>query len=84
MQTDDHLLSADKVVGINQSIKLIRRNKAKKVYLANDVDELFKKKVMCEIANVYSIEIDTTYSASELAEREGIAVPCSIVTIALK
>lgn len=68
------------VIGVNQSLKLIRTGKAKRVILAKDADVMFSSKVKNEVKKAGDIEIDTRYTSHQLAERAGVAVPTAIIT----
>lgn len=81
MQTNDHLIKADRVVGLKQSLRLIRRKQATKILLAADADDLFKTTVYNELSDTSGVEIDASHTAAELAEMEGIAVPVSVITV---
>lgn len=68
------------VIGVNQSLKLIRLGKAKKVILAKDADVLFTSKVMNEVKRAGKIDIDTSFTSQQLAEKAGVDVPTAIIT----
>ncbi|PKM61601.1 MAG: hypothetical protein CVU97_06965 [Firmicutes bacterium HGW-Firmicutes-21] len=68
------------VIGVNQSLKLIRSGKAKRVILAKDVDVMFATKVMNEVKRAGVIEIDTRFTSHQLAEKAGVDVPTAIIT----
>lgn len=68
-------------VGYNQSVKLIRSGKAKKVYLASDADRMFTAKVKSEIRSAGYVEMDESLTACRLGEMAGIDVPAAIITI---
>ncbi|HBR32581.1 MAG TPA: hypothetical protein DD733_10930 [Clostridiales bacterium] len=68
------------VIGVNQSLKLIRSGKAKRVILAKDADIMFASRVKNEIKKVGNIEIDTRFTSLQLAEKAGVEVPTAIIT----
>lgn len=68
------------VIGVNQSLKLIRSGKAKKVILAKDADVMFASKVMHEIKRAGVAEVDTRFTSRQLAEKAGVDVPTAIIT----
>ncbi len=68
-------------VGFNQSVKLIRSGKAKKIYLASDADRFFAAKVKDEIRKSGYVETDESMTALRLGEMAGIEVPAAIITI---
>lgn len=68
------------VIGVNQSLKLIRSGKAKKVILAKDADLMFATKVKEEIKKAGNIEVDSRYTSHQLAEKAGVEVPTAIIT----
>ncbi len=68
------------VAGYNQFAKLIRRGKVKKVYLANDADRQFATRVMSELESAQNVEVDTSLTSTQLAEKMGVEVPTAIVT----
>lgn len=69
------------VAGYNQFLKLVRRGRAKKVFLANDADMSFDKSARGELAGNPEIELDMSYTSAELAKMFGIEVPTAIVTV---
>lgn len=68
------------VVGKNQSLRIIRSGKAKKVILAKDAEASFTAKILNEIKKAGVVEIDTSYTSKQLAEKAGIDVPTAIIT----
>jgi len=68
------------VVGVNESLKLIRSGKAKKVILARDADTSFSSKIINEVKKAGEIRVDTRYTSKQLAKKAGIAVPTAIIT----
>lgn len=69
-----------RVIGVNQSLKIIRSGKAKKVILAKDADASFINKIKNEIRKVGGVEIDARYDSSQLAQAAGVDVPTAIIT----
>jgi len=68
------------VIGVNQSLKLIRSGKAKRVILAKDADVIFASRVKNEVKKAGDIEVDTRYTSHQLAEKAGVDVPTAIIT----
>ncbi len=68
------------VIGINQSLKLIRSGKAKRVILAKDADTAFSTRVMYELKKAGVLDIDNRYTSRQLAEKAGVDVPTAIIT----
>jgi ribosomal protein L7Ae-like RNA K-turn-binding protein len=68
------------VVGANQSLRIIRSGKAKRVILAKDAEASFASKILSEIKKVGVVEIDTSYTSKQLAEKAGVDVPTAIIT----
>ena len=68
------------VAGLNQSVKLIRAGKAKKIYLAIDADRAFKERVQEEVRESGGVAVDMRYSAAEIASFAGIDVDTAILT----
>jgi ribosomal protein L7Ae-like RNA K-turn-binding protein len=68
------------VIGVNQSLKLIRSGKAKRVILAKDADAIFVVKVKSAVKKAGDIEVDTRYTSHQLAEKAGVDVPTAIIT----
>jgi ribosomal protein L7Ae-like RNA K-turn-binding protein len=68
------------VVGRNQSLRVIRSGKAKRVILAKDAEASFMAKMLNEIKKAGAVEIDTSYTSKQLAEKAGVDVPTAIIT----
>jgi len=68
------------VVGRNQSLRIIRAGKAKRVILAKDAEPSFTAKILSEARKAGVVEIDTSYTSKQLAEKAGIAVPTAVIT----
>jgi ribosomal protein L7Ae-like RNA K-turn-binding protein len=69
-----------KVIGVNQSLKLIRSGKAKKVILARDAETSFITRILNEIKKAGEVELDTSFTSRQLAEQAGVDVPTAIIT----
>ncbi len=69
-----------RVVGKNQSLKVIRSGKAKKVMLARDADSCFSRSILEEAKKVGLTDIDITHTSQELAKQAGVEVPTAIIT----
>lgn len=69
-----------RVAGYNQFAKLVRRGKAKKVYLAHDADIRFRSAVLTELKSHPNVETDCSRSAAELAAMAGVDVPTAVLT----
>ena len=69
-----------RIAGYNQFVKLVRRGKAVKVYLANDADLFFAEGVKRELASHPEITLVTNRSCDELAAMAKVEVPTAIIT----
>jgi len=69
-----------RVAGYNQFVKLVRRGKAVKVYLANDADYYFSENIKRELSGHNNVELDTRYSADDLAAMVNVEVPTAVIT----
>ena len=69
-----------RVAGYNQFVKLVRRGKAVKVYLANDADVFFQEGVKRELATRREVVLDTKHSLDDLAAMVNVEVPTAVVT----
>ena len=69
-----------RVAGFNQFLKLVRRGKALKVYLANDADSFFSRGVKNELSGQTNVVLDEKYTSKQLAEMVGVEVPTAVVT----
>ena len=67
------------VAGYNQFVKLVRRGKALKVYLAQDADSFFERGVKAELQGK-NIELDESRTSKQLAEMAGVEVPTAVIT----
>ena len=68
-----------RVAGYNQFLKLVRRGKALKIYLAADADTFFARGVKAELQGK-GIEFDESHTAKQLAEMAGVEVPTAVIT----
>lgn len=73
-----------RVAGYNQFVKLLRRGKAVKVYLANDADVFFAEGVRRELAERKGVVLDTSHSSDDLAAMVKVEVPTAVVTEAVE
>ena len=69
-----------RIAGYNQFVKLVRRGKAVKVYLASDADVFFTDGVKRELANHPKVVLDATRTADDLAAMANVEVPTAVVT----
>ena len=69
-----------RVAGYNQFLKLLRRGKAIKVYLANDADYYFSENVKRELNGARNVELDVSHSADDLAAMVNVEVPTAVIT----
>jgi ribosomal protein L7Ae-like RNA K-turn-binding protein len=69
-----------RIAGYNQFVKLVRRGKAVKVYLANDADVYFSEGVMRELSVHKNVVLDVTRTSDDLAAMVGVEVPTAVVT----
>lgn len=69
-----------RVAGYNQFVKLVRRGKAVKVFLASDADFVFSENIKRELADRPSIELEMRYSSKDLATMAGVDVPTAVIT----
>ena len=76
----DSTCSRRRVAGYNQFVKLVRRGKAVKVFLANDADYYFSESIKRELEGRVGVLLDEGYTAKELAEMAGVEVPTAVIT----
>jgi len=69
-----------RIAGYNQFLKLVRRGKALKVYLANDADVFFAESIKRELATHKSVVLDTAHTADDLAKMANVEVPTAVIT----
>ncbi len=69
-----------RIAGYNQFVKLVRRGKAVKVYLASDADVFFTDGVKREIACHPNVVLDVTRTSDDLAAMVNVEVPTAVVT----
>ena len=70
------------VAGVTQSKKLIKSSSVKRAYIAADADAKITG-VISDLCREYGVELDSTYTLSELGRMCGIDVNCA-VCVALK
>lgn len=72
--------SKKRIVGLKQTVKAIKDNKAKKVYIAKDADEYIKQSVLdvCSQSKVEIVYVDTM---KELGEACGIEINASAAAL---
>lgn len=68
------------VVGLKQSLKMIKAQKVSKVYLASDADYYLSSKVSDECIET-GTDMEVSYSMSELGKKCKIAVGAAVVAI---
>lgn len=66
-------------VGFNRFMKLIKTKRVYKIYLADDADGEFVRRVLSMIHSP-DVAVDSSMSAAQIAERFGIEVPTGIVS----
>ena len=69
-----------RIAGYNQFVKLVRRGKAVKVYLASDADVFFTDGVKRELAGHPEVILDVTHTAGDLAAMAKVEVPTAVIT----
>ncbi len=69
-----------RVAGYNQFLKLVRRGKALKVFLAGDADFVFSENIKRELAEHPEVELETRYTSKDLATMAGVDVPTAVIT----
>lgn len=72
--------SQEKVVGVKQSRKAIRENRAKRVYLACDADPAITDPVAAACAE-RAIPVETAYTMSQLGHACQITVGAAVVAL---
>lgn len=68
------------VAGYNQFVKLVRRGKAVRVWLASDADFVFADNIRRELALNPRIILDESRNSKQLAKSVGVDVPTAVVT----
>ncbi len=76
----DSTCGTKRVAGYNQFVKLTRRGKAKKVFLASDADFVFAENIKRELSDKPDIELETRYTSKDLATMAGVDVPTAVIT----
>ena len=69
-----------RVAGYNQFVKLIRRGRAVKVYLASDADMFFSEGVKRELESHPEVILDVSHTSDDLAAMVKVEVPTAVVT----
>ena len=69
-----------RVAGYNQFVKLVRRGKAVKVYLASDADVFFSEGVKRELESHPETILDVSHTADDLAAMVKVEVPTAVIT----
>ncbi len=69
-----------RIAGYNQFVKLVRRGKAVKVYLASDADVFFTDGVKRELSGHPNVILDVTHTSDDLAAMVKVEVPTSVIT----
>jgi large subunit ribosomal protein L7A len=71
----------DKIVGLKQTLRALQQGKVKTVYMANDVEEIVRRKVnvACSAAGVRIVQIN--YSQRELGRICQIEVGAAVVAL---
>ena len=76
----DNSGAPQRVAGYNQFVKLVRKGRASKVYLASDADIFFAEKIKTELSGRGEIILETRYSSKDLATMAGVDVPTAVIT----
>ncbi len=76
----DSTCGTKRVAGYNQFVKLVRRGKAVKVFLASDADFVFAENIKRELSDKTGIELETRYTSKDLATMAGVDVPTAVIT----
>lgn len=69
-----------RIAGYNQFVKLVRRGKAVKVYLASDADVFFAEGVKRELSGHPDVVLDIGHTADDLAAMARVEVPTAVIT----
>ena len=76
----DELKTGTKIVGLKQSLKALREEKAVKIFLAEDADESLKISVL-ELATQKNIPVVRVATRFELGQACAIRVGCAVCTL---
>lgn len=76
----DSSCGGKRVAGYNQFVKLVRRGKAVKVWLASDADSVFAENIRRELALNPQIVLDESRNSKQLAKSAGVDVPTAVIT----
>ena len=74
----EELSTAQKVVGVKQSLRALREGRARKVFLACDADELVLEPIRSACG---SLPVEEGYTMAQLGRACGIAVGAAVVTV---
>ena len=74
----EELSTAQKVVGVKQSLRALREGSARKVFLACDADPAVTVRVEDACA---SVPVERNFTMAQLGSAAGIAVGAAVVTL---
>ena len=74
----EELSTAQKVVGVKQSLRALREGSARKVFLACDADPAVTGRVEDACA---SVPVERNFTMAQLGSAAGIAVGAAVVTL---
>lgn len=77
---NDSSCGRKRVAGYNQFIKLVRRGKAVRVWLASDADFAFAENIRRELLPHSHIILDESQNSKQLAKSAGVDVPTAVIT----
>ena len=73
-------LCDNRVVGTKQVLKMLKSRRVKKVFLAEDIDAVYREKIISEVMTA-AVECESVSSAKQLGIACGIAVNCSVAAM---
>ncbi|CUH97842.1 hypothetical protein P22_3989 [Propionispora sp. 2/2-37] len=76
----DTLKQASKVIGVKQAVKTVEKNKASKVYMAQDADERIVRSLR-DVCQQNHVPIEMVTTMSELGKACGIEVGAAAVAV---
>ena len=76
----ERLVSPNKVMGVKQTKNALLQNRAKVVYLAEDVDVGFLDEIIC-LCREKGLETVSVPTRKELSKHCKIEVPCAVAAI---
>ena len=76
----DELKAGTKIVGLKQSLKALREEKAVKIFLAEDAEEGLKNSVL-ELAGQKNVPVVYVATRFELGQACDIRVGCAVCTL---